>query len=311
MKVIMFFYAGPSLESDFVEKQVQNCLSSLTIKEAVPTHSGEKLHPREAIKCLIRGRDVILSSYKSLNEKLALLDIAIEYHDGNAITAVVLFMKKTLKQSLFNRELCKRPQGANHYVCYLQQNGQINELIDVLTMLGRFEEAAVVKYKQVISAARVETKIKNLETCLQSYFYTDGESMSLWYSLIRAQIALLQIQLPIEVEDARQERDNQNPQFLQISRIPVTNTPTLKTLYYCCLFHYMLPENNFASPQGIYKSHQLSSKQFQWIALLALSKCQRWSDIDALFESKVRHFPFTLTQILIEILHSHGLAIKK
>jgi hypothetical protein len=236
---------------------------------------------------MVKGINVYLNVYKGKEEKLNLLDFAIDSNDGNAITSVVLFLQRTLKPGIFNYELSKRSLAADHYIYYLKEMEQINDLIDILAMLGRHEDAAMMLYMQAINCKSSETKIRNLKSCLQSHFTTGGNSIAFWSSFISEQISLLEQQLPIEADDFRQEREAINPIFQQIPRSPIINLPVIKTLYYCCLYHYSLPENHFASPKSIRKFYQLSEKQFVWTALSALAKCNRWQEIDTLFEYKV------------------------
>jgi hypothetical protein len=68
------------------------------------------------------------SPYKSKSEKLALLDAAMCCYDGNVITAVTIFLSKTLKESIFNEELQKRPIALDHYKSFreLSQNRSSN-----------------------------------------------------------------------------------------------------------------------------------------------------------------------------------------
>jgi hypothetical protein len=286
-KLILF--PDLKLSDNLAEKQIQNCLNHLEKEEKtlLSNRVSTKLSPKEAIDCMVKGINVDLNVYKGKEEKLYLLDFAIDSNDGNAITSVVLFLQRTLKPALFNHELSKRSLAADHYVYYLKEMQQINDLIDILAMLGRHEDAAMMLYMQAINCKSSETKIRNLKSCLQSHFTTGGNSITFWSSFISEQISLLEQQLPIEADDSRQEREAINPIFQQIARSPIINLPVITTLYYCCLYHYSLPENHFASPKSICKFYQLSQKQFVWTALSALAKCNRWQEIDALFEYKV------------------------
>lgn len=279
---------APQLTSSEAKKKINDCLKNV-VREKPQTEINlkEKLTPRETVYRIVEGLPYCLDVYKGKEEKFALLDYAIKSFDGNAITAIVIFLQKTLKTTLFNYEISKRLEAANHYVCYLKKVGLLNELIDVLTMLGRHDEAALMKYNQTNNIQNSDVKIRSLKSCYQSHFTAGGDNIALWGSLISQQISILERQLPVEMEDARQEREGQNPLFLQFPRSSLVGLPIISTLYYCCLYHYNLPENHFASPQGLQKLYQLSEKQFKWIALLALAKCQKWDEIEVLFQTKV------------------------
>ena len=268
------------------EKHIQNLLRNEEKSVSIQSIS-DNLSPKEAISHLSKGFDINLSQFKGKNEKLELLDEAIDSHNGNAITIAVLHLNRTIKASIFNQELKKRSLAADHYIFYLKENQRTNELIDVLSMLNRHEEAAITAYTQAISCSNVETKIYNLKNCLRNHFSTGGNEIVFWRDFIAEEISLLEQQLPIEADDKRQERNALNSLFEQIPRTPITDTPVISTLYYCCLYHYSLPENHLASPKAISKTFQLSQKQFIWTALSALALCKQWTQIDALFEYKV------------------------
>lgn len=97
------------------------------------TFSRQISLPKQDPKTYIR--DVVdkriptdFSSYKSKRDKLLLLDCAICCSDGNAITAVTIFISKTLKTSIFIEELKKRPMAVDHYINYLEMTGRSREL---------------------------------------------------------------------------------------------------------------------------------------------------------------------------------------
>ena len=249
-----------------------------------------KLIPKEAIDCLSRGIEINLSLYKGKEEKLQLVDEAVNRNDGNAIITTVLHLNRTIKPSIFNYELSKRSVAADHYIFYLKENQRTDQLIDTLSMLGRHEEAAITAYNQAISCSNVDTKIHNLKNCLRNHFSTGGNEISFWRDLIAEQISLLEQQLPIEADDKRQELNALNPLFLEIPRKPLPDCSVISTLHYCCLYHYSLPENHLASPKAICKTYQLNQKQFVWTALNAMASAKRWTEIDTLFEYKVKYY---------------------
>lgn len=254
------------------------------------------LSEREMISRIIRGEHQYCYFLKAKQDKLALLDASIERCDGNAIITAVYFLEQTMTSKLFNYEISKRPVAVDHYVSSLQSMGAArqNDLVDFLTMLGRYEEAAMVKLKQALSTSNAETKIRNLRSCKQNYFGFVGggfgDVFDFWSAQIDDHVALLERQLPIEAQDAKlasQPPSEMNAKFLEIPRQPLLNQSVISTLFYCCLYHYGLPENLLASPTAIRKMHNLSEKQFVSTALVALSMRKHWSLVDELFEGKV------------------------
>ena len=75
----------------------------------------------------------MLELYKSKQEKLEVLDGAMQRMDGNAILACTLHLRNTLRRELFTKELMGRRTAVDHYCAYLQQSGDIEELHETLT----------------------------------------------------------------------------------------------------------------------------------------------------------------------------------
>lgn len=242
--------------------------------------------PIHTVKRMVLGQPFFLEHFKSKKAKFQLLDCAIQIKDGSVITAIVLFLKRTLKLSVFIQEVLQRPEAVSHYLYYLKSSSEFTELLDLLVLLGRTDEAGMLNYKLAIKTAQPEKKLKLLQHCQRNHFQSDP-SLSTYFHLISEQISLLERQLPIEENDIRQEKEGINSVFQEIPRpASLVNNSVITTLYYCCLYHWELPENNFASPQAIKKAHQLTDKQFVWTALGALTQRQQWKEIENLFQSK-------------------------
>ena len=197
-------------------------------------------------------------------------------------------MKNTLSRPLFHREIVKRPEAEEAYINYMRMTGQTDLLLDFLTMTGRQEEAAITKLKQCLPVSGVETRIRMLRNCKQNFF-SSGDILQFWGSLIEDEATLLERQLPIEDEDRRiesQPTSEYNAKFLEIPRKPLVHLPVITTLFYCCLYHWDLPENYLPSPASIRKTFDLTERQFVSTALAALSMRKRWDLVDGLFQGK-------------------------
>lgn len=96
-----------------------------------------KQDPKTYISDIVNKRVPIdFSPYKSKREKLLLLDCAICCSDGNTITAVTIFISKSLKQSLFISELKKRPIAVDHYMNYLEMTNRSREALELSKQLS-------------------------------------------------------------------------------------------------------------------------------------------------------------------------------
>ena len=242
-----------------------------------------KLKVEESVKRMVNGQPFSLEQYKSKDEKLELLDKAIKTHDGNAIIAVVIFLKRTLSEQIFYYELTRRQDAVDQYLAYLKAHFNTRELEYMLEKLNRAEEISMLRYKQAASVENPDAKINKLEQCLRTYF-ENNPNLDHNASLIRQQISLLQRQRPVDVGDDMLEKQGRHVALPRTR--PVTNLPLLTTLFYCCIYHYEEPENLLSSPTSIRKDHQLTEKQYVWTALRARAKMKKWADIDGLFTTK-------------------------
>lgn len=243
----------------------------------------EKLPAKMTIRKIIMGEDFSLESYRSKEDKLELLDEALNLHDGNAIITAVLFLRNSTESHIFNHELLLRPVAVEHYISFLRQSRLYDDLVRLLQMLRRTEEAALLNYKLAISQSRsAQEKFSNIQNCYRNCFQSD-KALAIDASLINDQIRLLPTQLQI--------RDYDTKNAAQVFRTypcsaSVVGTSVITTLFYCCLYHYQMPETSLSSPLSISKSYQLTEKQFQWTALRARSQLRHWKDIEKLFETK-------------------------
>uniref|UniRef100_H2ZPI9 Spermatogenesis-defective protein 39 homolog n=1 Tax=Ciona savignyi TaxID=51511 RepID=H2ZPI9_CIOSA len=124
----------------------------------------------ETLRRIMVSEPYVLELYKSKEDKASLLDSAIERQDGNAILAATLFMRDTLKRDLFSKELMQRQVAVDHYCAYLRAAGEIDELHETLSALGRTEEAAMLKYKQCLAsttATTPEIRASGLKDCVK------------------------------------------------------------------------------------------------------------------------------------------------
>ena len=82
-----------------------------------------------------------MEHFTSRKEKFELLDQAIARHDGNAITRIIIWLKDTLKRDPnLMKDLMSpdRAVGMNHYICYLKEMKEYDELSELLISINRY-----------------------------------------------------------------------------------------------------------------------------------------------------------------------------
>lgn len=114
-------------KGDKIEQLIEHLDNSISSRQISLPNQDPKKYIRDIVEKRI---PIDFSSYKSKRDKLLLLDCAICCSDGNAITAVTIFMSKTLKSSILIEELKRRPIAVDHYVNYLEMTGRSRELAE-------------------------------------------------------------------------------------------------------------------------------------------------------------------------------------
>ncbi|XP_043962977.1 spermatogenesis-defective protein 39 homolog [Gambusia affinis] len=235
----------------------------------------------ETVQRLQQGKGVTLEKFRSLQDKLLLLDLAVAAHDGNAITAVLIYLKRTLCKEVLFRELESRQTALRHFIHYLTENREQRLLLELLRALGRTEEAALLQYKDYKNIADENKRRDFLKSCLSLQFGgEDGNHVQDHYTLLERQII-------IEAADRKAEREGKLEVFQKFPRkASILNMPLITTLYYCCFYHYNESEGTFSSPLNVRQTFKISEKQYFTTALAARAKLKNWTDVDAMFNSR-------------------------
>jgi len=197
---------------------------------------------QETVKKIIQGQPYTLEVYKSLRDKLSLLDCAIKMHDGNAITAAVLFLRKTVKQRVLHDEIRTRPEAVNHLCKYLSEHYDYTELTELYRSVGRYEDAAMLQFNQAIKSKDPGVRLTKLKYILRQYF--EGyPQLAEQTNHLKEYIDLIEQQLLIEDADSRAEMEKKNHVMVTYPRqasLPLCSV--IVTLYYCCRYHFGEPE---------------------------------------------------------------------
>ncbi|PIK47182.1 putative spermatogenesis-defective protein 39-like [Apostichopus japonicus] len=238
----------------------------------------------DLVSRIITGENFSLEPYKSLKDKLALLDAVVGYHDGNAILAVVMFLKRTLSKSLFHEELHKRPDAANQYIAFLKVR-QDDDVAKEMGKLARTDDAAMWRFKIASEEHNPEARCRAVSNCY-SVSFRGIESREFEAEVVQQYDALLSKQVVIEPEDARLQHEEKSPFKENPRKASLYFQPLITTLFYCCLYHYFDPETSYSSPQVFKRDFKLTDKQYLYTALRARSTIKDWDSIETLFTAK-------------------------
>jgi len=246
---------------------VRNKLANLQANRYVP------LPPQQTVRDLILGLPYSLEGYRSLQEKEALLDAALEYGDGDAILAVTLHLRRTLKRAKFIAVLSCRQVACDQLVSYLVTRHELSQVVDLLQAMDRRHEAGVVAYKAAAVSGNLEVKVRSLKQCLASQSLRGHQDSH----LIVEQVNLLERLSPVMSSEVGHL--DRKPESLASASV-------LKALLYLATHHYQVQENLLHSPQALRKMHNLSDKQYTWICLRARASVSSWGECQDLVMAK-------------------------
>jgi hypothetical protein len=85
---------------------------------------------------MFHGENCLLSTYRTLENKLQMLDAALDIGDGNIIISVILFLNQTLNSNIFFTQLSKRKVAIKHYANHIIENNDFQKLADLYMATG-------------------------------------------------------------------------------------------------------------------------------------------------------------------------------
>ncbi|XP_046616432.1 spermatogenesis-defective protein 39 homolog [Neodiprion virginianus] len=273
--------ADDYLKSDITPSNLKPLLSVISEKTLTSILKAENLHnvhqekplvqPDITLRRILLGQPFMLEQYKSLASKTELLDSAIASGDGNAILIVIIFIAKTLKQSLIQRLLLERPEAVNIYIRYLATTLRTNELTDLLTMLGRSKDAAMTNLQIVLkNTPNIERLLQKLQNCCRMHFTALSDCREGFY--VQNYIKLLEWQVAVKATEFSKPLD--------------IHSSVLDCLQNACQHHWNASEGSLVSPTNLSKQHDVSPRQYQCVALTTRASMQAWDDIESIVLTK-------------------------
>ncbi|XP_070500332.1 vacuolar protein sorting-associated protein 16B [Chironomus tepperi] len=226
-------------------------------------------NPASTINKILLNNSCSLECYKSLKEKEQLLDAAIQSGNGDGILKVLFYLRNTLKPAIFLKIIAPRSEAVEHYINYLKTTMKIGEATDILTMLDRREEAALLQFSAIVQSKNAIQKLDKLKKTQELF------TNPFLLNQVQSYINLLELQI--------NER-----MYFQPS--DVIDKSVLETLYSACnkfqKFSEPTQSTSSTNPFKIVEQFNVAPAQFEWIALNERAKSQAWRDIESLFEKK-------------------------
>ncbi|KAK1339397.1 hypothetical protein QTO34_020080 [Cnephaeus nilssonii] len=287
--------------------------------------------PSDTVRRLRKGKVCSLERFRSLQDKLQLLEEAISMHDGNVITAVLIFLKRTLSKEVLFRELEVRQVALRHLIHFLKEIGDQKLLLDLFRFLDRTEELALSHYREHLSIQDPEKRKEFLKNCIGLPFSVEDSAH------IQDHYTLLERQIIIEANDRHLESAGQTEIFrkhprkasiLNMPLVTTSSTPASTTTqspryrqhgkdptHSHCTEERSSKSGTFSSPVNLKKTFKIPDKQYVLTALAARAKLRAWHDVDALFTTKnwlgytKKRAPIGFHRV-VEILHKNNAPVQ-
>lgn len=222
----------------------------------------------DTINRILLGQDYSLELFRSLSSKRHLLKFAVECADGDAILAVVVYLTKTLKKSLFYQLMNDQPVAVSHYSHYLYVRRQISELNDLLETVGKSTDAIM---KQLSVATQNPYRIQQrLSLLLKNYTFEP------WHRLmIENYLKLVEYQTVVS-----KKTHDQN----------IIGESAVETLKYSYLHKLTVefPDDSKSDPQftNLVKKFGLCDKQSLMVMINVNSELEKWANVEQLLTAK-------------------------
>ncbi|XP_018430444.1 PREDICTED: spermatogenesis-defective protein 39 homolog [Nanorana parkeri] len=288
-----------SIGSLFKGKSRQSSFQSLS--DVFQDYNGE-WSVEDTVRRMSRGKVCSLERFRSLKDKLQLLDEAVRLHDGNVITAVsrrrvssafyrgrsVLTSLSLFGAEILFREVKERPETLRHFIHFLKETEEQQLLLELLS--GR--------------------RLPHLCLFLRSLPFSPDDAAH-----VQDHYTLLERQIIIEVNDKHLEASGQEIFRRHPRKASLLFMPLVTTLFYSCIYHYTEAQGTFSSPSNLRKTFKVPEKLYILTALAARAKLRAWNDVDALFTSKnwlgytKKKAPIGFHRV-VEILHKNGAPVQ-
>ncbi|EFA11528.2 hypothetical protein TcasGA2_TC014243 [Tribolium castaneum] len=215
------------------------------------------LSPEDAIKKMFCGRNVPLTPYKSLEDKLKLLDTAIDIADGDSILTVLLFMKKTLCPNIFYTQLAKRNIAVVQYANYLVDANDSEGLVELFLATRNISYMKQIYYllaKDDLSRDSLLKKLQQFNVNHAHNFYSPEERWE-----IEENIAFLEFQI---------KHNLSSKSVIEL----------LTNLY--------MTNDNSGLIDEFQKQFKIDSFQSDWVMMSVCCKLQNWDKLLTTFINK-------------------------
>ena len=240
----------------------------------------EKLDFKATLDRILLDKTHWFDLYKQKKDKLALLNEAVRSQDGNAILAVVLFLRRTLLPGVFYEILLDNAQAFSHYASYLEQLSDSNGLAELYGYQKKFSEAAALTYVKAI----VCDSDRDLSEKIQ--LFTDFEKKASQSEISPNGIAYLTASKYMLLAKIQKEILRNKSSFLRKEENKQNAIDFLfgNTLYYtlafCLKYSKEMSDNEMYSVENFKKKFEMSAKEFAIVYIKSMAEAGMWTHLE-------------------------------
>ncbi|KAJ8923564.1 hypothetical protein NQ315_010143 [Exocentrus adspersus] len=244
----------------------KNCLD-LVLDDIKSVNEYVSPPVEEVIKKMFNGQKYSLEVYKRFDEKLLLLDSALDAMDGNIILKVsnnefvILFLKSTLKYNIFIHQLSKRKLAAKYYSNYLIVTNKLQELTDFYMATGNIGNMKQLFYLIGRDITCKETRRSRLEQFIKEHLPANK----------------------LDHDDKKELFENVHLLHWQTIRKQTEANSVIEQLAVWCKREWETKPNSVAPLMDFKERFKIDDFTFEWTAMNVMASMQLWPQLYAMF----------------------------
>eukprot|EP01135_Chromosphaera_perkinsii_P007814 Nk52_evm6s1020 gene=Nk52_evmTU6s1020 len=243
--------------------------------------------PFDVVRDINLGRPYTLEHVRNLQDKIELIDYAVESRVGSTIVLVVLFLKNTLSPDIFVRLLKDRPRATFSYVKHLKNTFDWPALVEIYRDLGWTYEEGMLMYRRSFFRKNPKERFTALNTC-KRFFKNNSKTVFKWEAdQVADHAGLLDRQIIMETNDVQEERKGKEI-YTQCPREgrSILFSTLAASVEWSCLYRYSYDDILVTSPRTLKEDFKLTDKQYAYYVLNGRSKARDWAGIEDFFTWK-------------------------
>ncbi|KAJ3639301.1 hypothetical protein Zmor_002666 [Zophobas morio] len=242
-----------------IDSIISNKCLKIILDETDSTVEHVVAPAEETIRRMFHAENFMLNTYRSFENKLQLLDAAIDIGDGNIIITVILFLSKTLNNNKFFTQLSRRKVAVRHYANYLIEKNSLQELADLYMATGH-----ISYMKDIYCLLSKDIPNQNVQKLKQ---FNRDHSRELHTSEDKTEIQEILALLDFQIKHK------------------LNSKSVIEQLINLCRSEWS--RGNGDDVNNFKKLFKIDDFQFEWVEMSVLCKMQNWEKLIATFTKSV------------------------